>query len=346
MADLGENASASEISENIGDVLASIRRLIAQDEANRSVTDPGQRLRQVAIEQAAIARQTAPQPAPQPQNAPQPAPRRMPQAPQPPLMLGDQELIARQGSARQPLPRPRPANEAVPLRMPQAVAPQPEAAPLRPAAPVPHRASERRLPEPPPMQPSPQRPEHLSPPEPRPFQQRDMRPEGRPAPANPAPLHSVPAAKLPPAPTEIMAEPAPIRNEFAPEHGLHADDHPLAPLPHDLLQDRDFAPERATEPAHTYDDAAADEGLSFAHVGDEVGDEAEEAAALECDESELHLFAPTEEEIPADRLLRDLIRAAVREELQGELGGQFSRNLRRLVRAEIDRALRQNRRIA
>ena len=48
-----------------------------------------------------------------------------------------------------------------------------------------------------------------------------------------------------------------------------------------------------------------------------------------------HGFAPDIDE----GLLRDLIREVLREELHGELGERITRNLRKLVRAEIARAL-------
>ena len=40
-----------------------------------------------------------------------------------------------------------------------------------------------------------------------------------------------------------------------------------------------------------------------------------------------------------EMLLRDLIRDVLREELQGELGERITRNVRKLVRAELARAL-------
>ena len=40
-----------------------------------------------------------------------------------------------------------------------------------------------------------------------------------------------------------------------------------------------------------------------------------------------------------ERLLRDLVRDVLREELQGELGERITRNVRKMVRAELARAL-------
>jgi hypothetical protein len=54
------------------------------------------------------------------------------------------------------------------------------------------------------------------------------------------------------------------------------------------------------------------------------------------------LSGPGPEEDPQsldEVLLRDLIRDVLREELQGELGERITRNVRKLVRAELARAL-------
>lgn len=53
----------------------------------------------------------------------------------------------------------------------------------------------------------------------------------------------------------------------------------------------------------------------------------------------LHLFAPQDEDLPGGGVLRNLIRDVIRQELHGELGGRFSRNLRNLIRHEIEAAL-------
>lgn len=60
--------------------------------------------------------------------------------------------------------------------------------------------------------------------------------------------------------------------------------------------------------------------------------------------ADLHLFAPEDEELAYSSALRSLIRDAIRQELQGEMGGRFSRNLRQVIRHEVDLALRQARR--
>ncbi len=50
-------------------------------------------------------------------------------------------------------------------------------------------------------------------------------------------------------------------------------------------------------------------------------------------------FAEEEETILDEEMLRDLVSEMVREELQGELGDRITRNVRKLVRREIQRAL-------
>lgn len=57
------------------------------------------------------------------------------------------------------------------------------------------------------------------------------------------------------------------------------------------------------------------------------------------DTTALHLFAPADEDIPNGSILRSLLREAIRQELQGEMGGRFSRNLRRVIRQEVAYAI-------
>lgn len=58
------------------------------------------------------------------------------------------------------------------------------------------------------------------------------------------------------------------------------------------------------------------------------------------DRAEPGLFEPEAEETVLDEeMLRDLVAELVREELQGALGERITRNVRKLVRAEVQRAL-------
>lgn len=57
------------------------------------------------------------------------------------------------------------------------------------------------------------------------------------------------------------------------------------------------------------------------------------------DSTALHLFAPADEDVPNGSLLRGLLREAIRQELQGEMGARFSRNLRQIIRQEVALAM-------
>lgn len=57
------------------------------------------------------------------------------------------------------------------------------------------------------------------------------------------------------------------------------------------------------------------------------------------DDMNLHLFAPTDSDLPNGSVLRNLIREVIRQELHGEMGGRFSRNLRTVIRQEVAAAL-------
>ena len=69
--------------------------------------------------------------------------------------------------------------------------------------------------------------------------------------------------------------------------------------------------------------------------------EAEVIAGLEQTRAEdTFEFSQTDAELSFDEeVLRDLVRDLIREELQGDLGERITRNIRKLVRAEIARAL-------
>ena len=56
---------------------------------------------------------------------------------------------------------------------------------------------------------------------------------------------------------------------------------------------------------------------------------------------DLHLFAPVEDELISSSVMRRMIREAIRDELQGDMGARLSRNLRQVIRGEVEVALRQ-----
>ncbi len=93
------------------------------------------------------------------------------------------------------------------------------------------------------------------------------------------------------------------------------------------------ADERPMEEVTDPSDAAAlfSAGAAFA------ADEAEPAS--DADDDDLGLFSADEEAVIDMDMLRDLIAEVIREELQGPLGERITRNVRKLVRQEIARAL-------
>ncbi|RCW88327.1 hypothetical protein [Paracoccus lutimaris] len=59
------------------------------------------------------------------------------------------------------------------------------------------------------------------------------------------------------------------------------------------------------------------------------------------DSGEPHLFAPQDKDAQKGTHLRGMIREAIRQELQGEIGTRLSRNLQQMIRHEIELTLRQ-----
>lgn len=56
---------------------------------------------------------------------------------------------------------------------------------------------------------------------------------------------------------------------------------------------------------------------------------------------EPHLFARQDKDAQKGTHLRGMIREAIRQELQGEIGNRLSRNLQQMIRHEIELTLRQ-----
>lgn len=90
------------------------------------------------------------------------------------------------------------------------------------------------------------------------------------------------------------------------------------------------------ETAIESDPAAADlaEAEVVAELSRAVEDEVAEKAA-----AEPGLFAPGDADDFDEEALREVVRDIIREELQGALGERITRNVRKLVRAEISRAI-------
>lgn len=95
----------------------------------------------------------------------------------------------------------------------------------------------------------------------------------------------------------------------------------------DFEEDAD-AEEVMSEPVQDWIDGTAQE----------VGAESAEAVALEDEAEDADLFGG-EESVIDEETLRDMVSDIVRQELQGALGERITRNVRKLVRREINRVL-------
>lgn len=111
-------------------------------------------------------------------------------------------------------------------------------------------------------------------------------------------------------------------------------------------------PDAAAEPIqafgpfleHTTTNAQMEETMLHAHsTVTPINPLAEAHAAAEAlnRESEQHLFAPQDKDTQKGTHLRGMIREAIRQELQGEIGNRLSRNLQQMIRHEIELTLRQ-----
>jgi len=137
-------------------------------------------------------------------------------------------------------------------------------------------------------------------------------------------------------PTDAITDDAP---PFMAEEPAMADKDPVADRP-------DWARTEAEPLPETPFVAAAAAGRATAAGNDGWADAAEAQIRRELEEEvETSAFARFEEEEDHDdrrfdeEMLRDLVRDIIREELQGALGERITRNVRKLVRAEIARAL-------
>ena len=127
------------------------------------------------------------------------------------------------------------------------------------------------------------------------------------------------------------------RLEDAWRDGAWAEDRPAAEA--ELV-----APEAENAPDSLPPAALPDRQLE-AELADLV--EAEILARIEADTAEAEaetqttpgIFAPGDADDFDEEALRDVVRDIIREELQGALGERITRNVRKLVRAEINRAL-------
>lgn len=99
----------------------------------------------------------------------------------------------------------------------------------------------------------------------------------------------------------------------------------------------ELSPEHAVAPEPEAEAVAEPEA---AEVAEDPAQEAEEEPAEATSEaSEDNVFDDELSEVFDEEMLRDLVSEFVRKELQGELGERITRNVRKLVRREINRAL-------
>lgn len=136
----------------------------------------------------------------------------------------------------------------------------------------------------------------------------------------------------PPAPPDLVRTESEGLVEDVPQPALR-----LAPL---RLEPSVAAPEASVEPARTAQDEERWIDQAEAEVIAALSADIEQdaiSAATGPAEGEHSLFA--EEPRFDEAVLRDLVRDLIREELQGSLGERITRNVRKLVRAEIARAL-------
>jgi hypothetical protein len=90
----------------------------------------------------------------------------------------------------------------------------------------------------------------------------------------------------------------------------------------------------AAQPADNVDDDPAFDALA----SDPAGDFAEAAALAALNEDDIGIADAGLTELD-EGMLRDIVRDIIREELHGALGERITRNVRKLVRAEINRAM-------
>lgn len=100
----------------------------------------------------------------------------------------------------------------------------------------------------------------------------------------------------------------------------------------------ELSPEHAVHPA---EEAAPAPEIDVAPEVQDAVQEAPDAPAEEnaADPSQDNVFEDDLSEVFDEEMLRDLVSEFVRKELQGELGERITRNVRKLVRREINRAL-------
>lgn len=124
--------------------------------------------------------------------------------------------------------------------------------------------------------------------------------------------------------------------EAAEARAFEAAEEPAsAPEAAEAAQDEADAPDQEADPRGTVLSADAEDDSLTANLHDEA-----EADGLDGEEDGFDMFSS--DAVLDENALRELVGQLVREELQGVLGERITRNVRRLVRREIQRALAMN----
>lgn len=118
-------------------------------------------------------------------------------------------------------------------------------------------------------------------------------------------------------------------NSAQPMEALHWEDSE-----DDQIEDAEIVPEDEGLEAFVPDDEA-EEDVAFPDPAEDAALQAALARNAFADDDPL----PTDEAILDEETLRDMVTEIVRQELQGALGERITRNVRKLVRREINRAL-------
>jgi len=129
-----------------------------------------------------------------------------------------------------------------------------------------------------------------------------------------------------------VTAPAPATETLSTSEILHAAFDPNA-------SDEDFVTETETETASLKTPMGHGSASPFSATGRVLEPEQDTPVADTEDEPSTINFAEEDESILDEDTLRDIVSEMVREELQGELGDRITRNVRKLVRREIQRAL-------
>lgn len=161
------------------------------------------------------------------------------------------------------------------------------------------------------------------------------------------PFDTPPALRHPAAPDPAPSRPRPPVLELVASTAPQAPEAPAA-APLVLTPAADEPPDSdpaAAQPAAVDTEAAAAEPAAIPEpLTDSAAEPAGPAADRDADRWEAAepgaYFAPApDDDVIDEETLRDIVRDILREELQGPLGERITRNLRKLVRAEIARAM-------